>query len=115
MSQAEAGPRADSTQIAAAAPPPEGASPLAGVRVLDIGLALAGPYGTSLLTDLGADVIKVNAPWDGPWLETGIGQMANRGKRSILLNLGKPNGLAAFLELAKTADVVTHNMRWGVA
>jgi crotonobetainyl-CoA:carnitine CoA-transferase CaiB-like acyl-CoA transferase len=101
--------QANSTQIVA------GASPLAGVRILDIGLALAGPYGTSLLTDLGADVIKVNAPWDGPWLETGIGQMANRGKRSILLNLGKPNGLAAFLELAKTADVVTHNMRWGVA
>ncbi|MDX6214850.1 MAG: hypothetical protein QOG99_434 [Frankiales bacterium] len=89
--------------------------PLHGVRILDIGLALAGPYGSSLLADLGADVIKINAPWDGPWLATGIGQLANRGKRSVLLNLGKPNGLAAFDELVKTADVVTHNMRWGVA
>jgi len=89
--------------------------PLAGVRVLDIGLALAGPYGSSLLADLGADVIKVMAPWDGPWLDTGLGQMANRGKRGVLLHLGRPNGLAAFYELVETADVVTHNMRWGVA
>ncbi len=89
--------------------------PLAGVRVLDIGLALAGPYGTSLLADLGADVIKVMAPWDGPWMDTGIGQMANRGKRGVLLNLGKPNGLDAFYKLVETADVVAHNMRHGVA
>jgi crotonobetainyl-CoA:carnitine CoA-transferase CaiB-like acyl-CoA transferase len=89
--------------------------PLAGIRVLDIGLALAGPYGTSLLADLGADVIKVMAPWDGPWMDTGIGQMANRGKRGLLLNLGKPNGLAAFHKLVETADVVAHNMRHGVA
>lgn len=89
--------------------------PLAGVRVLDIGLALAGPYGTSLLADLGADVIKVMAPWDGPWMDTGIGQLANRGKRGVLLNLGKPNGLDAFYKLVETADVVAHNMRDGVA
>ena len=89
--------------------------PLAGVRVLDIGLALAGPYGTSLLADLGADVIKVMAPWDGPWMDTGIGQMANRGKRGVLLNLGKPCGLEAFYKLVETADVVAHNMRDGVA
>jgi crotonobetainyl-CoA:carnitine CoA-transferase CaiB-like acyl-CoA transferase len=89
--------------------------PLAGVRVLDIGLALAGPYGTSLLADLGADVVKVMAPWDGPWMDTGIGQMANRGKRGVLLNLGKPSGLEAFYKLVETADVVAHNMRDGVA
>lgn len=89
--------------------------PLSGVRVLDIGLALAGPYGTSLLADLGADVIKVMAPWDGPWMDTGIGQMANRGKRGVLLNLGKPAGLNAFYKLVGTADVVAHNMRDGVA
>jgi crotonobetainyl-CoA:carnitine CoA-transferase CaiB-like acyl-CoA transferase len=85
------------------------------VRVLDIGLALAGPYGASLLADLGADVIKVMAPWDGPWMGTGIGQMANRGKRGVLLNLGKPAGLDAFYKLVETADVVAHNMRDGVA
>jgi crotonobetainyl-CoA:carnitine CoA-transferase CaiB-like acyl-CoA transferase len=89
--------------------------PLAGVRVLDIGLALAGPYGTSILADLGADVVKVMAPWDGPWMDTGIGQMANRGKRGVLLNLGKPSGLEAFYKLVETADVVAHNMRDGVA
>ena len=94
---------------------PAGGGPLTGVRVLDIGLALAGPYGTSLLADLGADVVKVMAPWDGAWMDTGIGQMANRGKRGVLLHLGKPNGLAAFLKLVENADVVTHNMRWGVA
>jgi len=113
---------AEASGVAAPAPPtgagvrgvtPGG--PLAGVRVLDIGLALAGPYGSSLLADLGADVIKVMAPWDGPWLDTGIGQMANRGKRGVLLNLGQPGGLTAFYELVKTADVVTHNMRHGVA
>ena len=70
-------------------------SALEGVRVIDMGLALAGPYGSSLLADLGADVIKVNAPWDGPWMEMGIGQMANRGKRSVLLHLGQPHGLAS--------------------
>jgi crotonobetainyl-CoA:carnitine CoA-transferase CaiB-like acyl-CoA transferase len=109
---------AASRDLRAAAVTPTGGrseGPLTGVRVLDIGLALAGPYGTSLLADLGADVIKVMAPWDGPWMDTGIGQMANRGKRGVLLNLGKPNGLEAFYKLVETADVVAHNMRHGVA
>jgi crotonobetainyl-CoA:carnitine CoA-transferase CaiB-like acyl-CoA transferase len=48
-------------------------------------------------------------------MDTGIGQMANRGKRGVVLNLGKPNGLDAFYKLVETADVVTHNMRHGVA
>ena len=113
----------EASAATAAAPPrsdaplhasPSG-GPLHGVRVLDIGLALAGPYGASLLADLGADVIKIMAPWDGPWMQTGIGQMANRGKRAALLNLGKPNGLEAFYKLVETADVVNHNMRSGVA
>jgi crotonobetainyl-CoA:carnitine CoA-transferase CaiB-like acyl-CoA transferase len=109
---------AESPDVHAAGATPGGGrpeAPLTGVRVLDIGLALAGPYGTSLLADLGADVIKVMAPWDGPWMDTGIGQMANRGKRGVLLNLGKPNGLEAFYKLVETADVVAHNMRHGVA
>ncbi len=109
---------AESSDVGAARTTPaddRSEGPLAGVRVLDIGLALAGPYGTSLLADLGADVIKVMAPWDGPWMDTGIGQMANRGKRGALLNLGKPKGLDAFYKLVETADVVAHNMRDGVA
>ncbi len=113
LREAAAGRAETAPSDSAATPTPAG--PLHGVRVLDIGLALAGPYGSSLLADLGADVIKVNAPWDGPWLETGIGQTANRGKRSVLLNLAQPNGRAAFYQLVETADIVTHNMRWGVA
>ena len=83
--------------------------------VLDLGLALAGPFASSVLADLGADVIKVNAPWDQWWLDTAIGQMANRGKRSVCLNLQTPGGLAALHRLVAQADIVTHNMRWGVA
>ena len=86
-----------------------------GVTVLDLGVALAGPYASSLLADLGADVIKVNAPWDGWWLATGIGQMANMGKRSIVLNLQNPQGKEVLYEMVRRADIVTHNMRWGVA
>ncbi len=89
--------------------------PLAGVVVLDLGLALAGPFASSVLSDLGADVIKVNAPWDQWWLDTAIGQMANRGKRSVCLDLQTPEGLAALHRMVAQADVVTHNMRWGVA
>jgi len=89
--------------------------PLAGIVVLDLGLALAGPFASSVLSDLGADVIKVNAPWDQWWLDTAIGQMANRGKRSVCLDLQTPEGLAALHRMVGQADVVTHNMRWGVA
>jgi crotonobetainyl-CoA:carnitine CoA-transferase CaiB-like acyl-CoA transferase len=84
------------------------------VKVVDLGLALAGPYGSSLLADLGADVIKVNARWDGPWMSMGISGMANRGKRSAMLDLRDPLGKQAVYELVKSADIVTHNMRNGV-
>lgn len=89
--------------------------PLSGVVVLDLGLALAGPFASSVLSDLGADVIKVNAPWDQWWLDTAIGQMANRGKRSICLDLQQPAGRNALYRMVERADIVTHNMRWGVA
>jgi crotonobetainyl-CoA:carnitine CoA-transferase CaiB-like acyl-CoA transferase len=89
--------------------------PLEGVTVLDLGLALAGPFSASLLADLGADVVKVNAPWDHWWLETAIGQMANRGKRSVALNLQTQEGLDALYRMVEQADIVVHNMRWGVA
>ncbi|MFA5883107.1 MAG: CoA transferase [Acidimicrobiia bacterium] len=89
--------------------------PLDGVVVLDLGLALAGPFASSVLSDLGADVVKVNAPWDQWWLDTAIGQMANRGKRSVCLDLQTPEGLAALHRMVARADIVTHNMRWGVA
>jgi crotonobetainyl-CoA:carnitine CoA-transferase CaiB-like acyl-CoA transferase len=91
------------------------AAPLAGVRVLDLGLAIAGPFGTQQLADLGADVIKVNALWDTYWHRTHIAYMANRGKRSIALNLKQPDAKKILLDLVKTADVVQHNMRYDAA
>ena len=54
--------------------------PLDGVRVLDLGLAIAGPFGCQLLSDMGAEVIKVNTLWDAYWHRTHIAGMANRGK-----------------------------------
>jgi crotonobetainyl-CoA:carnitine CoA-transferase CaiB-like acyl-CoA transferase len=91
------------------------AAPLAGIRVLDLGLAIAGPFGTQQLADLGADVIKVNALWDTYWHRTHIAYMANRGKRSIALNLKQAEARKILLDLVKTADVVQHNMRYDAA
>ncbi|HLG88099.1 MAG TPA: CoA transferase [Alphaproteobacteria bacterium] len=90
-------------------------APLEGVRVLDLGLAVAGPYGTQLLSDLGADVIKVNAPHDIYWHRNHIAYICNRGKRSIALNLKDPRAKKVLLDLVKTADVVQHNMRYDAA
>jgi len=87
-------------------------APLAGVRVLDMGLAIAGPFGTQQLADLGADVIKVNAFHDSYFHRNHICYNANRGKRSFCVDLKTPEGMAALLELVKTADVVQHNMRY---
>ena len=71
---------------------PAPASPLAGVRVLDLGLAVAGPWGTMMLADLGAEVIKVNPLHDVYWMSTHIAMACNRGKRSIAMNLKDPDG-----------------------
>lgn len=92
-----------------------GPPPLAGVTVLDLGLAVAGPYGTQLLADLGADVIKINAKRDGYWHRSHIAAGCNRGKRSITLDLKDPDGLAVLMDLVKRADVVQHNMRYAAA
>jgi len=89
--------------------------PLGGIVVLDLGLAIAGPYGTQILSDLGADVIKVNALYDMYWHSNHIAYTANRGKRSIALNLKNADALQALLELVKRADVVQHNMRYDAA
>ncbi len=91
------------------------APPLDGVRVVDLGLAVAGPFGTQLLADLGADVIKVNTLTDGYWFGSHIAMACNRGKRSISLNLKDPGGHGALERLVRTADVVHHNMRYDAA
>ncbi|HTZ71882.1 MAG TPA: CoA transferase, partial [Acetobacteraceae bacterium] len=106
-----AGPRNEAVTASA----PAGGAPLRGVRVLDLGLAIAGPFGTQILSDLGAEVIKVNALWDMYWHRTHIAYMANRGKRSIALNLKQARAREILLDLVKTADVVQHNMRYDAA
>ena len=97
--------------------------PLKGINVVDFSNALAVPFATTILADQGAHVIKVEPPIGGDILRYigysrksvgGIFQMANRGKRSIALDIRKPEGLELALKLISTADVVTHNFRPGV-
>ena len=64
--------------------------PLEGIRVVDFGMAVAGPYGTQLLSDLGADVIKVGTLIDAYWHQTSVAATCNRGKRSIPIDLKDP-------------------------
>ena len=96
----------------------EHCGPLTGLRVLDIGQILAGPFSASLLADLGADVVKVEKPAGGDDfrlqapLHNGVSlwwKASARNKRSIVLDLKDPAGKAQFLELASRADVVTAN------
>ena len=113
-------------EAAGAGPPAIGASanpspsaglahPLAGVRVLDLGLGVAGPFTGRMLADLGADVIKVHAVHDTYWAGTHMGLGTNRGKRSIAVNLKHEAGRAALMRLVERADVVTTNWRPGAA
>jgi alpha-methylacyl-CoA racemase len=97
--------------------------PLAGVRVLDLTRLLPGPFATLVLGDLGADVIKVEPLHGGDWLRhlpplRGEQSIAfdglNRNKRSIALDLSRPEGVAAFLRVARTADAVIESFRPGV-
>jgi crotonobetainyl-CoA:carnitine CoA-transferase CaiB-like acyl-CoA transferase len=88
-----------------------GRPPLDGVTVLDLGFAVAGPFGTQALSDLGANVIKVNATRDPWWHATHIAYACNRGKRSICIDLKNPEGLTVFHRLVANADVVHSNMR----
>jgi crotonobetainyl-CoA:carnitine CoA-transferase CaiB-like acyl-CoA transferase len=98
---------------------------LDGVRVVDFTQALSGPYGTLMLADLGADVIKVESPFRGDdarhWGPPFVGDDAsyfvsvNRNKRSVALNLKDQEDLAATLELVATADIVIVNWRPGTA
>jgi crotonobetainyl-CoA:carnitine CoA-transferase CaiB-like acyl-CoA transferase len=88
-----------------------GRPPLDGVTVLDLGFAVAGPFGTQALSDLGANVIKINATRDPFWHATHIAYACNRGKRSICIDLKTPEGLAVFHRLVAAADVVHSNMR----
>ncbi len=89
--------------------------PLQGIRVLDFGLAVAGPYGAQVLSDLGADVIKVNALHDWYWHSSQLAMACNRGKRSIAVNLKHEGAAEAIDALIASADVLLHNMRYPAA
>jgi alpha-methylacyl-CoA racemase len=97
--------------------------PLAHVRVLDLSLLLPGPYCSRVLTDFGAEVIRVERPGGGDWLRhapplaDGVGALfraLNQGKKSLTLNLKTDEGRDIFLRLAETADVLLEGFRPGV-
>lgn len=96
---------------------------LEGIRILDLSRMLPGPYGSMLLGDLGAEVIRVENPREidmaraAPPLIGGVGSMylmINRNKKSITLDLKKERGRDVFMDLAKTADVIFEQFRPGV-
>ena len=96
--------------------------PLAGIRVLDFSHALAGPYCTMLLGDLGADVVKVESPsgdhsrqWGPPFIngESSYFLSVNRNKRSVVLDLKRPEAQAVAKRLAMVSDVVIENFKPG--
>ncbi len=91
--------------------------PLEGLRVIDFGQFLAGPFGPMLLGDLGADVIKVE-PTRGDGMRSqvvGSFMGCQRGKRDIAIDLKQEEGRRLALELVATADIVHHNMTLGTA
>lgn len=94
--------------------------PLVGVRVVDMTSILMGPYAAQLLGDMGADVIKVEAPVGdmvrdlGPMQNPRMGSLylhVNRSKRGLVLDLKQPAGLEAVKKLLATADVLLYNVR----
>jgi crotonobetainyl-CoA:carnitine CoA-transferase CaiB-like acyl-CoA transferase len=98
--------------------PPTG--PLTGIRVIDLTVNVLGPVATQILGDMGADVIKVETVDGDPNRDTGPARSAgmsamhmnvNRNKRSITLNLKRPESLEILLRLVETADVFVHSMR----
>ena len=93
--------------------------PLDGIKVLDLCSYLAGPYGCTLLADLGADVIKIESP-QGDMLRQFPSSLpgdsrfflgTNRGKRALALDLKQPEGLAVLHRMVATADVLLENVR----
>ncbi|WP_326542672.1 CaiB/BaiF CoA transferase family protein [Pseudorhodoferax sp.] len=106
------------------------ASALAGIKVLDLSRVLAGPWCTQILGDLGADVIKVELPgagddtrhWGPPFLKDAQGHdteqasyfaACNRNKRSVTIDMSKPQGQALIRQMAEQADVLVENFKVG--
>ncbi len=104
--------------------------PLQGLRILDLTRILAGPTCTQLLGDLGADVIKVERPgagddtrkWGPPYVKDSDGNdtresayylSANRNKRSVTVDMAKPEGVALLKRLLRHCDILVHNFKVG--
>ena len=104
--------------------------PLSHIRVLDLSRVLAGPWASQNMADLGAEVIKLERPGPGddsrafgpPWVKDGAGRdtkdsayytSANRGKKSVTLNIAVPEGQVIARELAKSSDVLIENYKYG--
>lgn len=113
--------------------------PLTGIRVLDLSYVFAVPYMAGLLSDLGAEVIKIEAPHkldqtrgrafgpyldndpaQDPWNRSGIFYVVNRGKRSLAMDLSQPEGQEIFRALVAKSDIVLENFtprvmrKWGL-
>ncbi len=99
--------------------------PLSGIRVIDFTQVMLGPSATQVLADYGADVVKIERPGSGDLSRTSISddpdgldnpvfRSLNRNKRSIALDLRKPEGKAVIYDLVREADVVVNNFRAGV-
>lgn len=94
--------------------------PIDGFTILDLTTVLMGPYATQILADMGANVVKVESPDGdivrqiGPGRTPGMGGLflnANRGKRSIVIDLKSTDGRDTLLRLAETADAIVYNLR----
>ena len=122
------------------APPDDAKLPLAGLRIVDISNVISLPYASGLLADLGAEVIKVeghsrldttrggaitsvlcdNQLGDDPWNRIGSFNLLNRGKKSLALDLSRPQGRVVLTDLIKVSDVVMENFtprvmrNWGL-
>jgi crotonobetainyl-CoA:carnitine CoA-transferase CaiB-like acyl-CoA transferase len=88
--------------------------PLEGIRVIELGVVIAGPAAAGLLGDWGADVVKVEPPTGDPQrgnAETALFELDNRGKRSVCLDLKTPGGVELLIQLLSNADVFVTNLR----
>jgi crotonobetainyl-CoA:carnitine CoA-transferase CaiB-like acyl-CoA transferase len=100
---------------------------LSGVRVLDLSRVLAGPWCTQMLGDLGAEIVKIEQPgkgddtrsWGPPWHGEGAARLsayylsANRNKKSVTIDMARPEGQALIRDLAAKSDVVVENFKFG--
>src|SRR5471032_3605646 len=104
-----------------------GKPPLAGIRVVDFTRVIAGPLASQILSDMGAEVIKIENPDGGDDTRKGAGPRKggdkgeshffmtyNRGKKSVALDFSKPEGKVIVRKLLEKADVMIENFRPGV-